>query len=733
MGHVYAWSEPELKTWISDKIGIATPGAIQLSADITSADRIEDALIALQTWPVVVKATFLEPVHKSDIGGVVTGLSTKEAVISAVASVSRAGSAARPDSFTGVLIEPQVAQGPELIVGVRRDPSFGGVVMVGLGGTMTEAHAEVVFGFHPMTLDGSRALLSRLPGIDVLERRFGHAVEQLTDALNELGRAGGALDLLPADVGALEINPLILTPSGAVAVDVRVEPLAPVPSLRALPHKRPLEFAADLSRALQPTTIAVVGASRSGGSLGNFYLSIIRQYGFAGRLFAVHGKADLIDDVPAYPTLGDIPDHVDYAVIAVPADEVPPTLLAASGNVSYAHIITSGFGELGPKGAQLEEQVLDAAGLNRMRVLGPNCLGIYDTRGRITFLPDPPEAVGDIAIVSQSGGLSGDIMRELAGRGLSMGTVASIGNSVDVDAADFVNHFLHDPDTSVIGLYLEGSDFVERLKRCLYQRTTEARKPIVVLRGGRTESGAAAAASHTGALATDYRLWEAIAAEHGICLVRSVEEFVGTLGYLSRHAERVLATSSHDAGVVVVGPGGGASVLVTDALVETGLGLARLPDQTVANLEAMNLGPGAAYFNPIDLPLWALVKTVDNRDSVSSVLERIAEGQEVGDVLVHLNLPNFFLASVEDGPARCIDIIESLGRVQSEHRMRISLVVRGSTYSAETLRLRTAALETGAESRVPVYDRIEDAVAAIAASRRCTSTSSVSSPTSGGE
>ena len=218
-----------------------------------------------------------------------------------------------------------------------------------------------------------------------------------------------------------------------------------------------------------PKTVAVVGASTKGTALPNVFIRRIREFGFEGAIYPIHPSAAEIDGLPAYRTLADTPQPVDYAYIAVSAAQIPALLSGAAGRVRYAQVISSGFGEV-DAGKDLQRELAAAARAGGMRLLGPNCLGIYTPRGKVTFTEISPREVGTVGIVSQSGGLGTDIVRRGMSRGLKFSGLITVGNCADLGPSDVIEFYCADPQTRVIGLYVETAHDGRRLFEILRAR-----------------------------------------------------------------------------------------------------------------------------------------------------------------------------------------------------------------------------------------------------------------------
>jgi acyl-CoA synthetase (NDP forming) len=331
--------------------------------------------------------------------------------------------------------------------------------------------------------------------------------------------------------------------------------------------------------------------------------------------------------------VAEIGDAVDYVLVAVPATRCADVVRALpSGRVPFVQVISGGFDEVGPDGAALSRELVAAARAVGTRLVGPNCIGVFSPAGRQTFQLDSPTTVGRVSVVSQSGGLSGDVVRAGARRGVAFAKVLSAGNCVDVGAAEVLGWLIDDPETAVIGAYLEhpAAGLVDVLRRA------RGRKPVVMLVGGQSDQGAAAAASHTGALVDSHRVWEAIARSTGAAVVRTLEEFVGALRYLERWPPRDVGDGSP--GVLVLGPGGGASVLAADACDQAGLAVTPTNARVRDALRKRGLGAGTSVANPLEIPFGPAVPA----DALRAVLQPVLALQDYADALVHVNVAAYY-------------------------------------------------------------------------------------------
>lgn len=456
-----------------------------------------------------------------------------------------------------------------------------------------------------------------------------------------------------------------------------------------------------------PKTVAVVGASTKGTALPNVFIRRIREFGFEGAIYPIHPSAAEIDGLPAYRTLADTPQPVDYAYIAVSAAQIPAMLSAAAGRVRYAQVISSGFGEV-DEGKDLQQQLAAAARAGGMRLLGPNCLGIYTPRGKVTFTEIGPREVGTVGIVSQSGGLGTDIIRRGMSRGVKFSGLITVGNCADLGPSDILEFYFADPQTKVIGLYIETAQDGRRLFEIL--RAAQARKPVIMLKGGRTGQGLAAAASHTGSLAGDDRAWVALSRQTGCVLVDTLDEFIDALLVFQTLAPRAQRPTQR---VVLFGNGGGASVLATDCFARLGLDVTPFGQPTVDALAALKLPPGTSITNPVDCPVGTLQQE-DGRVA-EKILDVIYASAEPEALVMHLNLAAFVGRTK---PEVLDNLVQAGLRVQARHpgKAHFVLVLRSDDepeLAARKRDFRAKAITLG----IPVYDEMSNAGYALAALR----------------
>ncbi|WP_431929397.1 acetate--CoA ligase family protein [Nonomuraea jabiensis] len=629
--------------------------------------------------PLVLKAFGPGLVHKSDVGAVALGLSRKDLAPKAADMRARL-------EVAGFLVEEQAEAGVELIVGLVRDPGFGPVLLTGLGGVWTEALRDTALRLCPISEEDARRMLASLRGSSLLYGSRGGPpvdVDAVVKLLMTVGGPGGLWERL--DLGEFELNPVIAGPSGVIAVDARHLP-SPGPAASAP------RAATDFLPLFEPKAVAVVGASTTRPNFGNMFLGFYRAAGVP--LVAVHPTAAEVAGVPAVPSLAAA--DVDYALVAVPAERCADVVREARG-VPFVQVMSGGFAETGRP--DLEEGLVEAARAAGTRLLGPNCMGVYSPRGRQTFVGGGLGPAGPVALISQSGGLAGEVIKVGERRGLAFSRVVTVGNSADVTPAELLRWLSRDEETRAVGLYLEDP----RDGRELFEALRAAELPVVLLVGGRSGQGQEAAASHTGGMVSDRRVWEAVAEQAGAVLVSSQDDLIGVLAYFQAHGSR-----DARGGVLVVGPSGGASVLAADAFDLAGVRLDPLPPDALEALRGLGV---VASGNPLEVPVGPLGRA----GLVPEVVSALLRCRPYGDVVLHVNVQAFF--TYGDAAEPLYAYARAVAQAQAElPGTRITLVTRNGECAPPGVEdeVRRIAAEAG----IPVYRSMEAAAVAVAAGGR---------------
>jgi acyl-CoA synthetase (NDP forming) len=579
-----ALTAPEGKL-VADAYGIATPGE-GLAADVDAAV----ALAARFDGPVVLKIVSPDILHKSEAGGVVVGVTGATQVRAAfhriVASVRAHAPAARID---GVQVQQMLPAGQEVIVGAVTDPTFGKVVAFGLGGVLVEVLRDVTFRLAPVDTDEAASMLDSIKAAQVLRGVRGAPPVDRWALVEQIRRVSRLVTDFP-EIAEVDLNPVIATPEGALAADIRIILAEGAPVER--PRFSREEILTAMNRLMRPRSVAVIGASNEAGKIGNSVMRNLVDGGFAGDIHPVNSKADDIAGRKAYASVLDVPGEVDVAVFAIPARFVAAALREAGRKgIPTAVLIPSGFAETGEQA--LQDEVVAVAREYGIRLLGPNIYGYYSTWQDLcaTFCT-PYDVKGPVALSSQSGGIGMAILGFARTTRTGVSAIVGLGNKSDVDEDDLLTYFGEDEHTSCIAMHLE--DLKDGRAFVAAARATVPKKPVVVLKAGRTSAGARAAGSHTGALAGDDKVYDDILRQAGVIRAPGLRDM---LEYA--RALPVLPTPKGDNVVIITGAGG-SGVLLSDACVDNGLTLMEIPPDLDAAFMRY-IPPFGAAGNPIDI------------------------------------------------------------------------------------------------------------------------------------
>ena len=572
-------------------------------------------------FPVVAKLCGDAIAHKTERGLVRLRLADAAAVESAAADLLAAATA--EDGAVSVLVAPMVSGNRELIAGVVRDPQFGANVMLGVGGVLAEAIADVVF--RPVPISGLDAveMIQQLTTQKLLgDFRGEAAVDRDSLAAVLLGLSAAAV--ARPDIASIDVNPLIVTADGRpVAVDALVEVGAPT-STSGTARPRPTD---EQFRALfDPKGVLVTGASTHPGKFGFVSLHNILAGGYQGGVYGTNLQSEVVLGIQTVADIDALPDDaIDLVFVCTPAAANPDLLRAcARKGVKAAFLTSAGYGEAGEEGRRAEADLVALADELGILLAGPNGQGVVSTPSNLCaqiVAPYPP--VGRIGVASQSGNFVSSFLNYARQTGVGISRAVSAGNAAAVTPADYLDWYADDPATAVSLAYVEG--IVDG--RSLLERfaSVAARKPLVVVKGGATEAGAMAAASHTGALAANDKIFDGACRQAGVTRAATVEE--------AFEAAATFATQPLPKGpnVVVLTTAGGWGVVTSDAIHrEAGLVLMPLPADLQAQIDT-KLPPRWSKNNPVDCAGGEV------RDTIPEVMEMIAAHPDVHAV-VYLGL-----------------------------------------------------------------------------------------------
>lgn len=565
--------------------GITTPGQGIATSSADAADVAAD--IGL---PVVLKIVSPDLLHKTDAGGVLTDVATVEEVVAGFdALMTRAQEHVDPDRIAGVLVQQQVGDSLEVIVGAVSDPVFGKLVAFGLGGTLVEIVRDITFRLAPTDATQARAMLDDINASAVLDGVRGAPPANRAELATLIQNVSQLVTDFP-EISELDLNPVLVGADTATAVDVRI--LVDFEAVERPASLTREQILPSMQRIMQPQGVAVIGASAEDGKIGNSVMKNLIDGGYTGGLYPIHPKATEIMGLPCYASVTDVPDNIDIAIFCIPAKFVAGVLAEVGRKeIPGAILIPSGFAEVGEH--ELQAEVVRAAQDNNVRLMGPNIYGFYYTHSNLcaTFCTPYGER-GKVALSSQSGGVGMAIVGFSRSAKMGVSAIVGLGNKADIDEDDLLTFFEEDPNTNVIAMHVEdlkdGRAFAEAAKR------VTPKKPVVMLKAGRTSAGARAANSHTGALAGDDKVYDAVLKECGVIRAHTLNDMLE----FARGLE-VLPTPKGENVLILTGAGG-SGVLLSDACVDSGLSLMTMPEDLDAAFKAY-IPPFGASGNPVDI------------------------------------------------------------------------------------------------------------------------------------
>ncbi len=573
---------------------------------------VEDESEAVQAarqigFPVVMKVAGI--LHKSDVGGVILNIQNEEEVISAFRKLISI------EGAEGVTVQPMLKPGIEVIVGVAENEQFGRVMMFGLGGIFVEILRDVSFRLLPITARDAEEMVKEVKGYRLLEgyRGVKGDVKALVELLVKVGRM-----VEEESIVEMDLNPVFVYENGLAVADARM----------VVGEAKNFDMdVGDIGFFFNAKNIAVVGASRNLMKPGGRIVSNLKELGFSGRVYPVNPKAEEILGYRCYPSVKAIPDDVDLAVIAVPSKNARQVVEeCAEKGVKGIVVVSAGFAEGWEKGKELEDEIVRIARASGIRIIGPNTMGLLDPETGLTTFFSILSRIGrgNIGVLAQSGAFANFILLSLWQVGFSK--IVAIGNKCDVNEVEVLRYLDNDEKTDVIAVYLEG--FTNGRK--FYEVLKECRKPVVVLKSGRTEAGKRSAMSHTASISTSEEVFEAACKQAGAVKVYDYEEMVDTVKALA------LMPLPRGDRVGVIQPSGAECVMSADAVVENGLKLAKYSEQTLERIYEFS-PEWHSINNPLDL--YPIVEKSGDEVFVE-LLKIFAEDDNIDAIVAGVFLPS---------------------------------------------------------------------------------------------
>ncbi|NGO55248.1 CoA-binding protein [Mesorhizobium camelthorni] len=541
-------------------------------------------------FPVVMKIVSPNILHKTEAGGVLVGVKSAEEARAAYDKIIANAKAYKANAqITGVQVQQMLAGGQEVIIGAVTDGSFGKLVAFGLGGVLVEVLKDITFRLAPATRDDALSMLDGIQAAEMLKGvRGGDPVDR--DALADMIVSVSQLVNDYPEISELDLNPVFATKSGAIAADVRIVVDYNQPAPRPRPSQGDIVKA--MNRIMRPKAVAVIGASAEDGKIGNSVMKNLINGGYKGEIYPIHPKADEILGYKAYRSVKDVAGAIDTAIFAIPAKFVAGALTeCGEKGIPGAVLIPSGFAEAGAP--ELQEEIVQIGRKYNVRLMGPNIYGFYYTPANLcaTFCT-AYDVKGSAALSSQSGGIGMAIIGFSRSAKMGVSAIVGLGNKSDIDEDDLLAFFEQDEHTSIIAQHCEdlkdGRAFAEAAKR------VSKKKPVVVLKAGRTSAGAKAASSHTGALAGNDKIYEDVFKQSGVIRARSLRQLLEFARGIP-----VLPTPKGENVVIITGAGG-SGVLLSDSCVDNGLSLMSMPADLDTAFRKF-IPPFGAAGNPVDI------------------------------------------------------------------------------------------------------------------------------------
>ncbi len=579
---------------------------------------IEEAVKEAQKigYPVVVKGLGARLTHKTERGLVKLNLKNNEEVHKAALDIrDQAGK-----DLEGFLLQPMLAGKREFLAGLFHDEEFGPVIVFGLGGIFTEALEDVVFRLAPIDEEDANQMIDELHAQKLLGAFRNEKIsdrQALIKTLLGLSRIG--MEVI--EIREIDINPLLVAADGTVTA---VDALIVLGEKRAKAVPRTPVTAEAIGKMFYPKSVAFIGASGEFGKWAHHLLTTLIRGKYLGEIYLVNPKGIEIAGRKVFKSVTEIAGPVDLAVVTVPASKVVSLIpQLKENNIKNMLLITSGFSEVGPEGRALENQLVAAARSAGILILGPNTMGISNPH--ISFYCTGPSVhpqAGGTALVAQSGNLGSQLLAFAEKEGIGIRAFAGSGNEAMISVEDYMECFEVDETSTTVVLYLEslkdGRRFFEAAKR------VGRKKPIIVLKGGRSQIGAQAAASHTGALASNIKVFDAACRQAGIVLVEKPMELLD----LSAVFSSLPLPKGKRVGLMTLG--GGWGVVAADLCAKNGLQIPDLPSAIKEKISKI-LPDFWSHANPVDIVGEA------NPHTTKIIIEELLRWDEC-DAVIHMGI-----------------------------------------------------------------------------------------------
>jgi acyl-CoA synthetase (NDP forming) len=468
-----------------------------------------------------------------------------------------------------------------------------------------------------------------------------------------------------------------------------------------------IQDAVEFEYIFNPRAVALIGASTENG-----FAHSLTNSKLWNKLYLVNPRYSELAGKKCYTSILNIPADIDYVVIAVPATQVPKVLTECiEKGVKAVHVFTAGFSETGlTERIKLENEVKDIA-KGKVRLIGPNCMGIYSSKSGLSFTWDASFEEGPVGVVSQSGTFGVEFLNIGKIRNLKFSKVISYGNAIDLDCPDFMDYLADDPDTGVIALYMEGTRNGGRLKSAL--ANAARKKPVLALKGGITEHGSRAASSHTGSLAGSPEIWSSIFKQTGVAQVEDFDELLNASLALS------YAPFPAGKGTSIITNSGGFSVLETDACVKAGLEVPQFQDETLTHLRKMVPVAGTSIANPLDA--WPVFYNLSGMSgNLADIIKILAQDRNIHSIILHFDEINYLrrvLGEAFEGHLNEVVelMVSGCKYARDEIGKPVMVCIQMETYSEDEAdrRYHLMVKKVFEDERFPVFPALRDTIKAL--------------------
>lgn len=530
-------------------------------------------------YPVAVKSVSQKIIHKTDEGAVFLDVQNDQDLQRSCAELKKLMGGFSREEGDGILVQGMAPKGLEILVGSKRDPGFGAVTMIGIGGIFVELYSDAAMGIGVLNRDDVLGMLANTQVGIVLEGYRGKSYDR--EAVIDVAIKISRLMHDNPKISELDLNPVIVHETGCSIVDVRIirddKGIDPVAE-----DVKPWVMES-INAIFRAESVAVIGASRPGTQGG----VILKNCIGIKRLYPVHPTLEKIHGIPCYTSLAELPEVPAVGVFAVNSERTVSIFrdfceLGGKGAI----IFSDGFAEMGR--SELEEELLKISEEYKVAYIGPNCMGVIDSFSGLNtnYIPEQRsvtvEQASGIGVISQSGGIGLELLEMFRADHQNLGRWVSIGNASCAGVPEMLAQMGDDPRISIIAIYLEG--VADGLKLMKVGREVTAKKPVIIIKGG-TGGGAEAALSHTASLAGSHEAFQACCEQAGFYLVEDLTEdpkiLVNILSILTSQPQ-----TGNDR-VAVVSVGGGAGILLADQVTEEGMRLAQFSQETRRKLQAL--------------------------------------------------------------------------------------------------------------------------------------------------